>query len=160
MNKDGSNELGICSECGASQFLSYGTCNYNGVCAGKVIRPKTTKILHLTLKKRWYDLIKSGVKVEEYREIKMYWWKRLVECGECYRSIDDSLNAKLAAVNEWKMLKGIDFEAICFKNGYSKTAPSFLIEFKGIEIGKAKPEWSDNWQGDVFIINLGNIINS
>lgn len=29
----------------------------------------------------------------------------------------------------------------------------------GIERGKAKPEWSDNWQGDVFIIKLGNVIS-
>lgn len=28
--------------------------------------------LHLVLKKQWYDLIESGIKKEEYREIKQY----------------------------------------------------------------------------------------
>lgn len=35
------------------------------------------KVLKLTLKKMWYDLILLGVKQEEYREIKEYWLKRL-----------------------------------------------------------------------------------
>lgn len=35
--------------------------------------------LTLTLKKKWFDLIKSGVKTEEYREIKPFWTKRLMQ---------------------------------------------------------------------------------
>ena len=33
--------------------------------------------LYLNLKKEYFDQIKSGVKKEEYREIKPYWEKRL-----------------------------------------------------------------------------------
>ena len=36
------------------------------------------KILDLPLKATWYDMIESGVKTEEYREIKPYWSKRLL----------------------------------------------------------------------------------
>lgn len=36
------------------------------------------KILHLTLKKKWFDMILSGVKKEEYREVKAYWVDRLL----------------------------------------------------------------------------------
>ena len=35
------------------------------------------KILRLTLKGIWYDMIAAGTKTEEYREIKPYWEKRL-----------------------------------------------------------------------------------
>ena len=35
------------------------------------------KILELPLKKEWYNMIESGEKREEYREIKQYWQKRL-----------------------------------------------------------------------------------
>ena len=35
------------------------------------------KILTLTLKKKWFDMIKSREKKEEYRDIKPYWTKRL-----------------------------------------------------------------------------------
>ena len=37
------------------------------------------KTLHLNLKAKWYDMIKSGIKKEEYREIKPFWEKRLFE---------------------------------------------------------------------------------
>jgi Zn/Cd-binding protein ZinT len=35
------------------------------------------KILTLNLKREYFEAIKSGVKKEEYREIKEYWTKRL-----------------------------------------------------------------------------------
>ena len=33
-------------------------------------------MLTLPIKKKWFDMIKSGEKKEEYREIKPYWTKR------------------------------------------------------------------------------------
>lgn len=36
---------------------------------------KKDKILYLTLKKQWFDMINDGIKTEEYREIKPYWVK-------------------------------------------------------------------------------------
>ncbi len=52
-----------------------------------------------------------------------------------------------------------EYTHIKFKNGYSKNAPWFIIELKDISFGKAKPEWSDNWEGEVFVLELGEIIN-
>ena len=37
------------------------------------------KILHLSLQAKWYDMIERGEKTEEYREIKPYWEKRLID---------------------------------------------------------------------------------
>lgn len=105
------------------------------------------KTLHLTLKKKWFDMILLGEKKEEYREIKAYWIKRLN-----YAYTD--FNGKHYSFP----LRTYDF--INFKNGYAKNAPSFIIECKGITTGNAKPEWSDNWEGEVFIIKLGNIVSS
>lgn len=51
------------------------------------------------------------------------------------------------------------FDQVKFTNGYAANAPTMVVECKGIRIGTAKPEWSDNWQGDVFIIELGEIIS-
>lgn len=99
-------------------------------------------ILHLTVKKKWFDMTVSGEKKEEYRKIKPYWIKRLMR-----RRPDASLSLKR-------------FDRVIIKNGYSKTAPTITIECRGIEIGKAKPEWSDNWQGSVFKIKLGEIITT
>lgn len=36
------------------------------------------KVLTLTVSKQWFDMIADGRKNEEYREIKPYWIKRLV----------------------------------------------------------------------------------
>ena len=118
------------------------------------------KILHLTLKKKWFDMIASGEKKEEYREIKPYWETQ-------FRLYRGQLLSKSRWENFWKDTYSLDiesrlsysnFDAIEFKNGYSKDAPKMIVEFEGIEIGKAKSEWSDNWQGEVFIIKLGEII--
>ena len=38
------------------------------------------KILDLPLKAKWYEMIESGNKKEEYREIKKYWIGRLAKC--------------------------------------------------------------------------------
>lgn len=60
-----------------------------------------TRILHLTLTKHWFDLIKTGIKREEYREIKKYWHTRLF-------NIDSSPKI---------------FDFIKFTNGYAKNSP-------------------------------------
>lgn len=39
------------------------------------------KILHLTLKKKWFDMILSGEKKEEYRDTKEFWLRRLCVWG-------------------------------------------------------------------------------
>lgn len=101
-------------------------------------------ILHLTLKKKWFDMITSGEKKEEYREKKDYWVDRLCDMDKCLKS------------NTYDHFK--PFDTIVFRNGYAKNAPSITVNCEGIKVGTAKPEWSDNWQGDVFIIKLGEII--
>jgi hypothetical protein len=87
-------------------------------------------------------MIASGEKKEEYRETKLYWLSRLC-----------NLNAEVEHC-------GLDykyFDVIVFKNGYAKNAPTIRVEHIETYWGKAKPEWSDNWQGDVFVIKLGDI---
>lgn len=42
------------------------------------------KILHLHVKSEYFDQIKSGEKIYEYREVKEYWKKRLL-----YREYDE-----------------------------------------------------------------------
>jgi hypothetical protein len=36
------------------------------------------KTLKLTIKKKWFNMIESGEKTEEYREITQYWINRLL----------------------------------------------------------------------------------
>lgn len=95
------------------------------------------RVLQLTLKKKWFDMIASGEKKEEYREIKPYWAKRFL-------GHKNLLNPAFY---------------VLFRHGYAKDAPEIMFELNSIEIGSAKPEWSDNWQGDVFVLKLGSKID-
>lgn len=109
------------------------------------------KTLHLTLKKKWFDMIASGEKKEEYREIKTYWESRLIDRGV----IDD------VSMLEFTSGKGLkQFDTVTIRNGCSKSDPTMTLQCLGIHIGGAKPEWSDNWQGHVFIIRLGDRVDA
>jgi hypothetical protein len=119
-------------------------------------------VLKLTIKKEWFDMINSGVKKEEYREIKPYWVSRLFKAD--FGSLDlkeahDYMKEGLRLA--YKFPNGHfttpRFSTIEFKNGYAKDAPTIHVVCEGITIGEAKPEWSNNWQGKVFVIKLGDI---
>lgn len=43
----------------------------------KVLKRSDCALLYLTLKRKWYDLIASGVKREEYRDYKPFWTSRI-----------------------------------------------------------------------------------
>ncbi len=60
------------------------------------------KTLHLTLDRKWFDLILSGKKTIEYRECKPHWETRL---------------------------EGKSFDEIAFTNGYGKDRPFMRVEF-------------------------------
>ena len=85
-------------------------------------------------------MISEGVKKEEYREIKDYWIKRLK---------DMSLQEPFHAF--------IPYDKIVFKNGYAKNAPTMVVEFDGIRIGKGNKEWGADDEVR-FCIKLGRIL--
>lgn len=91
------------------------------------------KILHLTLKKRWFDMIASGAKVEEYREMKPYWHKRFL---------------------------GQRFDAIKFRNGYNPDSPTMLVELEGISSGLGIVNWGAPERQPVYILKLGKILEA
>lgn len=113
------------------------------------------KILHLTLKKKWFDMIASGDKKEEYREVKPYWVKRLTN-PQCHKVGTLELIRLLHKKESFRS----DFKAVQFKNGYSKDAPTVLVELKEIHYGyPAMIEWIEegysNWY---FCLVLGDIL--
>lgn len=71
---------------------------------------KEVKVLHLTIKRRWFLEILRGVKTLEYRANKPYWNRRL---------------------------DGKHFDEVHFRNGYSHNAPLMRIQVlnivKGVE---------------------------
>ena len=46
--------------------------------------------LQLSLKNKWFEMTKAGIKTEDYREITPYWLKRLFKY-DGYVLLDDSM---------------------------------------------------------------------
>ncbi len=115
------------------------------------------KTLHLPLQKEWYEMIESGVKTEEYREIKPYWEKRLVD----YKAVVEDYKRLVfrryvfGAHNDICKEYPRGYTHVKFSYGYTKRTMTF--EIKSITIGKGKPEWGAPTE-DVFIIKLGKRI--
>jgi hypothetical protein len=107
------------------------------------------RILHLPVKKKFFDMEEAGIKTEDYREIKAYWSNRLLITN----MVEDPLE------NNFIVCEYVQFDEVHLRNGYGKNAPLLIFEWKGTDIGPAVPEWSDNWQGNVFRIKLGKRLN-
>lgn len=105
------------------------------------------KTLDLVLKKQWYDMIASGKKTEEYREIKSYWVKRLTSLR--YGSLLFSHR------NGYQPIPFKDFDKVTFHLGYSKDRPSMTFAIDEITINKGKPEWGALPEETYFVIKLG-----
>ena len=68
------------------------------------------RILHLTLKKRWFDLMVAGKKKVEYRQSSRWIISRLEK----------------------------EYDVIKFTNGYGSDKPYFFCQYNGFEISKKK----------------------
>lgn len=95
-------------------------------------------MLILPIKKKWYDMILSGEKKEEYRELKPYYEKRFVHL--------------------WQgSLIGFDAERkVMFRNGYSKQSPSFIATVT-LDIGTGKTEWGAEEGKHYYILKICDI---
>ena len=104
------------------------------------------KILHATLEAKWFHMILSGIKKEEYRTIKPYWTNRLLNA-------DFSDGRKFVFDDNQR-----HYDAIQFTNGYSTNAPRMLISYHGVKVGNTKTGWADSYVTEVFVLSLGKII--
>lgn len=90
-------------------------------------------MLVLPIKKKWFDMIKSGEKKEEYREIKDYYDTRI---GYAFGSFPLRQCAP-----EWrdKLMKERTIDVL-FKNGYGYDVPTIYAKCK-VRIDYGKKEW-------------------
>ena len=102
-------------------------------------------MLILPIKKKWFDMIISGEKKEEYREIKPYWTKRF------YNELNDLIivrdnNEELSYI---KYATG----TVTFKNGYQKDAPKIKC-FIELNKGYGKREWGAEPNKEYYILEI------
>lgn len=99
-------------------------------------------MLILPIKKKWFDMILSGEKKEEYREIKPYYQSR-------FKNIFYMSPHSFIPI-------GNEYRQIMFRNGYSKNSPSFIAECS-IDIKQGKPEWGA-CGADYYVLTIHKII--
>lgn len=97
-------------------------------------------------------MIEAGLKPYEYREIKPFWIKRL--CKRYPNSV--IIGGDLIDKHKGTNYDIIKFDAVQLYRAYASQTMTWEVE--NIDIGKAIPELSDNWEGDVFRIKLGKLI--
>lgn len=105
----------------------------------------------LPIKRKWFDMIFSGEKKEEYREIKPYYETRF-------------MNLFGMVIKDGKLLQipapflenpHIPVRTIIFRNGYSKNSPTLEAECT-LSIGKGKPEWGAKPGKEYYILHIRN----
>lgn len=99
----------------------------------KQLKRSECAILPLVLEGTWYDMIASGEKEEEYRDIKPYWTKRMERLNDAF----------------W-----VGERVVSFSRGYKKADMFFLIDFIDKRSKSLHPEWGEP-ETPHFVIKLG-----
>lgn len=103
-------------------------------------------MLTLTIKKKWFDMILSGEKKEEYREIKPYYISRFKKLFMLYP-------------NSGFPMPGCSRQEILFRNGYRKDSPSFVAECS-LDMGEGKKEWGAEKGNEYYILKIEKIVKN
>jgi len=122
--------------------------------------------LQMSLKRKWFELTKAGVKTEDYREITPYWIKRLMivdsedaDTGMALCAIRDGYTIDEAYEIYGATLKKVNYNIMTL--GYPKSGDTeriLKLEHKGIEIREGNPDWGAEPGKLYFVIKHGKII--
>ncbi len=89
------------------------------------------RTLKLTLTRRWFDMVASGEKREEYRRPSRWILSRL---------------------------EGKSYDAVEFRNGYGRDAPAVVVAYRGWRMGTGRAEWGCDGERKV-VIELGGVLS-
>lgn len=110
------------------------------------------KTLTLSLKKKWFNMIKAGVKKEEYRDIKAKYFEMFCDHLNVYE-INKSNNFDVSFHLKWP--EELGYDTLVFTLGYPKADDTERrITFKNprIRIGTGRPEWGAEPGKEYFVI--------
>ena len=127
--------------------------------------------LQLSLKKKWFDLTKAGIKTEDYREITPYWCTRLLlHNGQSKNKAfwktrleiyyKETIGGVLEDYDDRIGISSKKFDKNIMTLGYPKKTDKdriLEIEHKEIEIRAGKPEWGAKPNKLYFVIKHGDL---
>lgn len=105
------------------------------------------KTLTLPLKKQWFDMIKSGIKKEEYREIRDYWGVRFA---------GRDVWANEFCIKDVSEIALKHFDCLVFTLGYPKAGDKerrLVFKKPKIRIGTGRTEWGAEPGKMYFVIS-------
>lgn len=105
----------------------------------------------LPIKKKWFNMIASGEKKEEYREIKPYYTSRFVKAlGFPGKSEREDVKELLSQMRAMKRIE------VLFRNGYSGESPAIIADCF-LSIGTGKEEWGASLGENYYILHIDKI---
>ena len=99
-------------------------------------------MLTLSIKKQWFDMIASGVKKEEYRDIKPYYTSRFMNIGLLDKA------ARPSNTSVWLMLR----------NGYSKSSPTVKVLCR-LAVTQGNTAWGAEPETTYYVLKIEEIEN-
>lgn len=97
-------------------------------------------MLTLPIKKKWFDMIVSGEKQEEYRAASEYWRKRFVS----------------ELVRQGKQ-RGFNGLKVRIRAGYQKDADLAELTLSMITTGTGRPEWGAEPGVEYFVLHIKRV---
>lgn len=132
-------------------------------------KPHTIK---LALQKKWFDMIASGEKREEYREITDFYAHRLCEEDSWWNgkgTINESAHDDYVIMNENTLYNGnllceyvtirSDIKYVEFALGFQKDRAKMTFEVEEISFALGWQEWGAKMGEYYFVIKLGERIS-
>lgn len=116
-------------------------------------------MLILPIKKKWFDMILSGEKREEYRDIKEYYETRF---QNLFGAITIYPSSIFSHRSKYELLQGEavpeeirkdSIQEIIFRNGYSKDSKAIKARCR-LRIGKGRPEWGAEPDKQYYILEI------
>ena len=95
-------------------------------------------MLTLPIKRPWFDMIRSGEKLEEYRNATPYWHVRFEHLFGC--TVDAAIREQRRA---W----------ICFRLGYGEHASRFNA-LVSLSYGEGRKEWGAEEGKEYFVLTI------
>ena len=124
---------------------------------------RVNKTLHLVLKRKWWDMIASREKKEEYRDANHYWAIRLLD--KQYRWYSQNIDYPNDFI-DWLCFRLTNndiafrsYENVCFHLGYTNKTMTFKITSMNVMYGEVcRQDWGAEPNKHYFVIKLGERI--
>lgn len=107
-------------------------------------------MLTLPIKKKWFDMILSGDKKEEYREINPYYETRFNNLFGWITVGNRPIPAPLP-----ELQRNLT-QLVMFRNGYSSDIPAFVAECS-LSVGTGKPEWGAELGKNYYVLTIKEV---